>query len=204
MKPLSDRIRPDSEAAPWVIQAIKELEQQLAVKDAEMRVTVGVGDGTGSLYVHGSYDAVKTVQTKLLKLESVRRQLAAKEAELERVRKQAYIHYTCEEDLSGRLDRVISALTSLAAVARRYLPDYDEHPEIQKADDVLDALASPAAEYTPLINIKLETRTGDAIGSTSLPVIRVEHEDDGSFTAVSDYWPQPRSRSLSRRKINEI
>lgn len=29
------------------------------------------------------------------------------------------------------------ALVSLVAVARRYLPDYDEHPEIQKADAAL-------------------------------------------------------------------
>lgn len=84
MTTLSERIRPGSDAAPWVIQAIKELEQQLAAKDAEMQVSIGVGDGTGSLFVHGSYDAVKTVQAKLLELESVRRQLAAKEEELER------------------------------------------------------------------------------------------------------------------------
>jgi hypothetical protein len=29
---------------------------------------------------------------------------------------------------------LLDALVSLAAVARRYLPDYDEHPEVQKAD----------------------------------------------------------------------
>ncbi|SBV37807.1 hypothetical protein STPYR_12750 [uncultured Stenotrophomonas sp.] len=34
---------------------------------------------------------------------------------------------------------VLDALVSLVAVARRYLPDYDEHPEIQKADDAIDA-----------------------------------------------------------------
>ena len=27
------------------------------------------------------------------------------------------------------------------------------------------------------------------IGSTTLKVIRVEAEDDGSFTAVTDHWP---------------
>ncbi|MDM2727321.1 hypothetical protein OGY87_16060 [Citrobacter sp. Cy234] len=32
-------------------------------------------------------------------------------------------------------------LNSLAAVARRYLPDYDEHPEIQAADELLDTAA---------------------------------------------------------------
>lgn len=32
-------------------------------------------------------------------------------------------------------------LNSLAAVARRYLPDYDEHPEIQAADELLQITA---------------------------------------------------------------
>ena len=30
------------------------------------------------------------------------------------------------------------ALNNLAAVARRFLPDYDEHPDIQVADDLLE------------------------------------------------------------------
>ena len=44
----------------------------------------------------------------------------------------------------GRLkidhDLLVSTLTDLAAVARRYLPDYDEHPEIQKADVAIEAV----------------------------------------------------------------
>lgn len=32
-------------------------------------------------------------------------------------------------------------LNSLAAVARRYLPDYEEHPEIQAADELLESTA---------------------------------------------------------------
>ncbi|ECC1670837.1 ead/Ea22-like family protein [Salmonella enterica] len=32
-------------------------------------------------------------------------------------------------------------LNSLAAAARRYLPDYDEHPEIQAADELLESAA---------------------------------------------------------------
>ncbi|EBI4861746.1 ead/Ea22-like family protein [Salmonella enterica] len=32
-------------------------------------------------------------------------------------------------------------LNSIAAVARRYLPDYDEHPEIQAADELLESAA---------------------------------------------------------------
>lgn len=34
---------------------------------------VGVGDGTGNLFVHGSYDAVKRVQAMVLELEELRR-----------------------------------------------------------------------------------------------------------------------------------
>lgn len=36
----------------------------------------------------------------------------------------------------------------------------------------------------PKINVVAETRTEDAIGTTALEVVRVEREDDGSFTAV--------------------
>jgi len=35
------------------------------------------------------------------------------------------------------LPDVLSALIALTAVARRYLPDYDEHPEIQRADEAI-------------------------------------------------------------------
>lgn len=34
-----------------------------------------------------------------------------------------------------------AVLNSLAFVARRYLPDYDEHPEIQAADELLESAA---------------------------------------------------------------
>ncbi|CAI9397940.1 ead/Ea22-like family protein [Citrobacter sp. T1.2D-1] len=34
------------------------------------------------------------------------------------------------------------ALNNLASVARRYLPDYDEHPDIQAADDLLENAAT--------------------------------------------------------------
>ena len=38
-----------------------------------------------------------------------------------------------------RILELCSALQSLASVARRYLPNYDEHPAIQKADDALQS-----------------------------------------------------------------
>lgn len=49
--------------------------------------------------------------------------------------------------LRAESDRVLElrdALHSLAFVARRYLPDYDEHPEIQRADDLLFGLSTAA------------------------------------------------------------
>lgn len=42
----------------------------------------------------------------------------------------------------------------------------------------------------PKLNIKCEVRGNGIIGTTTLNVIRVEAEDDGSFTAVTDYWPE--------------
>ena len=39
---------------------------------------------------------------------------------------------------------LLSALRSLAAVAERYLPDYNEHPEIQKAHAAIErAIGAP-------------------------------------------------------------
>lgn len=37
-------------------------------------------------------------------------------------------------ELIRQRDELLVALVSLTAVARRYLPDYDEHPVVQKAD----------------------------------------------------------------------
>ncbi|UYW75704.1 ead/Ea22-like family protein [Pseudocitrobacter faecalis] len=45
-----------------------------------------------------------------------------------------------------------SALNSLAFVARRYLPDYDEHPEIQAADKLLESAASVVVEGDTNVN----------------------------------------------------
>lgn len=59
--------------------------------------------------------------------------------------------------------------------------------------DHLRALASAAPEPSevPRINIRCETSDGVVKGSTSLNVVRVEAEDDGSWTAVTDHWPAP-------------
>lgn len=44
---------------------------------------------------------------------------------------------TAEKRIAGHR----KVLNSLAAVARRYLPDYEEHPEIQAADELLESTA---------------------------------------------------------------
>lgn len=54
-----------------------------------------------------------------------------------------------------------------------------------------------AAPAQPVLNIRCETTEGQATGTTSLPVIRVEAEDDGSFTAVTSYWPQQASNPMT-------
>ncbi len=41
----------------------------------------------------------------------------------------------------------------------------------------------------PKINIACEVISNGAVGSTYLNVVRVEQEDDGSFTAITDHWP---------------
>lgn len=35
--------------------------------------TIGVGDGSGELYVHGDYESIKHLQDKLLELENFRK-----------------------------------------------------------------------------------------------------------------------------------
>lgn len=47
--------------------------------------------------------------------------------------------------VAGQRDELLAALVSLAAVARRYLPDYDEHPEVQKADNAISRVKGGAA-----------------------------------------------------------
>lgn len=45
------------------------------------------------------------------------------------------------EAAEKRITDCHTVLNNLAAVARRYLPDYDEHPDIQAADDLLESAA---------------------------------------------------------------
>src|SRR5574337_661402 len=67
---------------------------------------------------------------------------------------------------------------------------------IPKVYALMQKLAKQPAELvqgqpaTPILNIRCESVVPDGVkGSTYLPVVRVEAEDDGSFTAVTNYWP---------------
>ena len=60
---------------------------------------------------------------------------------------------------------------------------------IEQATELRDKLAKVCPP--PKVNIRCEVKCDDgAIGSTTLDVIRVEQEDDGSYTAVTDHWPR--------------
>ncbi|HFW5229981.1 ead/Ea22-like family protein [Salmonella enterica] len=69
-------------------------------------------------------------------------------------------------------------LISLAAVARRYLPDYDEHPEIQAADELLESAAG--------IGVKQQEDSVDSdVGSRNQPgMVVAVHIDAGDFVKV--------------------
>ncbi|EBK4234045.1 hypothetical protein DML21_06755 [Salmonella enterica] len=50
-------------------------------------------------------------------------------------------HMAKLSDAEKRIAEHRKVLNSLASAARRYLPDYDEHPEIQAADELLESTA---------------------------------------------------------------
>ncbi|TKV06507.1 hypothetical protein FDX19_20985 [Citrobacter sp. wls619] len=71
--------------------------------------------------------------------------MSARIEELESQRKLAFTASNRWADKFREAEKRIAehrkVLNSLAAVARRYLPDYDEHPEIQAADELLESAA---------------------------------------------------------------
>lgn len=57
----------------------------------------------------------------------------------------------------------------------------------------------------PTIHIRCELDTKDGIHvSTALNVVRVECEDDGSFTAVTDQWPNKEASEWGAREVREM
>ena len=53
---LSDRVRPNSEAAPWVIDEIKKLEQQIAAYEAVEREHINSAYCPHGVYWHACGD----------------------------------------------------------------------------------------------------------------------------------------------------
>lgn len=61
----------------------------------------------------------------------------------------------------------------------------NELPESKEPREEEQKVAKPL----PTVHIKCETSFGKVFGATSLNVTRVEGNDDGSITAVTDHWP---------------
>lgn len=84
----------------------------------------------------------------------------------------------------------------VAANAAWFIPDpspFNKGDEARREVWKAMLAAAPSAQgqpTTPVLNIRCESVSPDGVkGSTYLPVVRVEAEDDGSFTAVTNYWP---------------
>lgn len=57
---------------------------------------------------------------------------------------------------------------------------------------------------TPQIHIMCETKSEGVTGTTALDVIRVEKNDDHSFTAVTDHWPVTAPGKAGRWQVGDI
>ncbi|ELZ3330286.1 ead/Ea22-like family protein [Salmonella enterica] len=83
----------------------------------------------------------EAVLALLDELEAVKKISAARLEAIDRTHKM----FQREKDRADASEKRIAehrkVLNNLAAVARRYLPDYDEHPEIQAADELLESAA---------------------------------------------------------------
>ncbi|HAF1790705.1 TPA: ead/Ea22-like family protein [Salmonella enterica] len=82
------------------------------------------------------------------------------------------------EAAERRIAEHCKVLNSLAAVARRYLPDYDEHPEIQAADELLESAAG--------IGVKQQEDIVDSdVGSRNQPgMVVAVHVGVGDFVKI--------------------
>lgn len=82
-----------------------------------------------------------TVLALLDELEAVQKTSAARLEAIDRTHKMFQRERDRADAVEKRIAEHRKVLNSLAAVARRYLPDYDEHPEIQAADELLQITA---------------------------------------------------------------
>ncbi|WP_406818559.1 hypothetical protein [Serratia marcescens] len=63
------------ESAGWKKRA-EDAEKRISELEAKTAMTMGVGSGNGSLFVHGDYDSIKAAQAIVLESESLRARLA--------------------------------------------------------------------------------------------------------------------------------
>jgi hypothetical protein len=61
--------------------------------------------------------------------------------------------------------------------------------------------AAHPAPVLPTVNVRCETTNGSLQGVTYLNVIRVELEDDGSLTAVTNHWPTCNQPAAQRQWV---
>ena len=109
-------------------------------------------------------------------------------------------HLTLKIDISYDLGRTeIRELERILISAADYLAGNGmlsgetEASVLRWSSGVLQSKAE-TNKALPKLNIRCECSDGTVHGSTYLNVIRVDEEDDGSFTAVTDHWPSDTAR----------
>jgi hypothetical protein len=86
----------------------------------------------------------------------------------------------------------VENINGLPDPLRRYIHDMEtvcDPAGIVARNILLTDQIVMTARVLPEINIRCETTSDGIQGMTTLNVVRVEAEDDGSFTAVTDHWP---------------
>lgn len=64
-----------------LIAELRQRDERIAELEEKTGTTIGVGDGTGKLLVHGDYDSVKAVQKMIFRMEAAEAELARRDAQ---------------------------------------------------------------------------------------------------------------------------
>lgn len=94
--------RPAKEAA-HVIRSMSSEIESLRAQLSDKNVSMGVGDGSGSLFVYGNYESIKATQSKIFELEAARKHIAELEAQLKAAREQKPVAYRYKFEINGEL-----------------------------------------------------------------------------------------------------
>lgn len=105
-----------------------------------------------------------------------------------------------------KLDLNEEAIAELAVAIEPWMVHYAQEPR-ERLQSIVSGTTLPQDQQDWLVNclaeliaphegreikanIKCETKSaGGAVGTVMLPVVRVEREDDGSITVVTNHWP---------------